>query len=298
MNIMVMKSWTDENMLGEITQKHRYNEIVSGVIRSSMMMKLPVTREDGTKEMVEEETLIVQLPGGITGYCSVSEFHERNHRSLTRFIGTTQKFIITELNLDNQIALLSERQASARLRRIFWQDVQELEENGTLQDEIFDAVVNGYNQEKGIIYVRINGQEGYMYRREWSWYERDIVDAHTGETIQVKIELYNKEEQLVRVSRRKAMPDPFEYISTLKVDQLIAGKVSNVHKIHGLFVEVENGVVLKAGKISRLEEPEVGDIVTCRVREINAEERRGKVIIIDYPRGKRKRKDLGSFLFE
>lgn len=293
-----MKSWTDQHMLEELAGKHRYHEMVSGIVRSSKTMKLPVTREDGTKEVVEEETLIVQLPGGITGYCVVSEFRERTYRSLARFIGTKQKFLITELNLENQIALLSERQASAKLRDSFWEEIRELEADGTLENETFDAVVSGYSQEKGIIYLRLNGQDAYMYRREWSWYERDIVDAQAGETIHVKIELFNKEERILRVSRKKALPDPFDFISTLKRDQLIAGKVSAVHPIHGLFVEVENGVVLKAGKISRLEEPDIGDMVTCRVRSINAEERKGKVVIIDYPQGKRKKKDLGSFLFD
>ncbi|MFP7442562.1 MULTISPECIES: 30S ribosomal protein S1 [Bacillus] len=295
---MVVKSWSDQDSLEILAEKFRNQEIVSGVIRSSMNMKLPVVREDGNKSHVEEETLIVQLPAGITGYCVTSEFREREYKSLTRFIGTTQQFVITDLNLEHQIALLSEKRAAARIRDSFWDELSMLEEEGQLQKEVFDAVVSGYNQQKGIIYVRLNGQDAYMYRREWSWYERDVVDAQVGETIQVKIELLDTEQRLLRVSRKMALPDPYDFILTLRKDQLIAGKVSEVHPIHGLFVEVENGVVLKAGKVRSLEEPSIGDIVTCRVRSINAEERKGKLMIIDYPRGKRKRKDLGSFLFE
>ncbi|EAR66170.1 possible ribosomal protein S1 fragment [Bacillus sp. NRRL B-14911] len=295
---MVVKSWSDQDSLEILAEKFRNQEIVSGVIRSSMNMKLPVVREDGNKSHVEEETLIVQLPAGITGYCVTSEFREREYKSLTRFIGTTQQFVITDLNLEHQIALLSEKRAAARIRDSLWDELSMLEEEGQLQKEIFDAVVSGYNQQKGIIYVRLNGQDAYMYRREWSWYERDVVDAQVGETIQVKIELLDTEQRLLRVSRKMALPDPYDFILTLRKDQLIAGKVSEVHPIHGLFVEVENGVVLKAGKVRSLEEPSIGDIVTCRVRSINAEERKGKLMIIDYPRGKRKRKDLGSFLFE
>lgn len=295
---MITKSWNDEESLELLAEQFRFQEIVSGVVRSSMSMKLPVVREDGSREDVEEETLIVQLPGGITGYCASSEFGERDYRSFARFIGTTQKFIITDLNLDHQIALLSEKKASARLRDVFWEDIIQADEEGILKDQEFNAIVSGYNREKGIIYVRLNGQDAYMFRREWSWYERDIVDAQVGETIQVKIELFDKDERILRVSRRKALPDPYDFLATLRKDQLIAGKVAAVHPIHGLFVEVENGVVLKAGKIRQLEEPDINDIVTCRVRTIDAEERKGKLMIIDYPRGKRKRKDLGSFLFE
>lgn len=295
---MVVKSWTDQEALEALAEKFRFQEIVDGVIRSSIHMKLPVIREDGTKEEVEEDTLIVQLPGGITGYCAASEFRERDYRSFARFIGTTQAFVITDLNLEHQIALLSEKKAAARLRDMFWDEIVAAEEEGTLQEEVYDAVVSGYNQQKGIIYARINGQDAYMFRREWSWYEREIVDAQVGETIQVKIELFDKENRILRISRRKALPDPFDFLTTLRKDQLIAGKVAAVHPIHGLFVEVENGVVLKAGKIRQLEEPSVGDVVTCRVRSITPEKRQGKLMIIDYPRGKRKRKDLGSFLFE
>lgn len=292
------KSWSDQETLEELAEKFRFQEIVPGVIRSVMPMKLPVVRDDGTREIVEEDTLIVQLPSGVTGYCVASEFGDYKFHSFVRFIGSQQNFIITDLNLENQIALLSEKKASAIMREKLWDEILELSESGELENKVYDAVVSGYSQEKGIIYLRINGQDAYMYRKEWSWYDRDVVDAQPGETIQVKIELFDKDQHLLRVSRRKALPDPFDYLSTLRKDQLIAGKVAEVHPIHGLFVEVENGVVLKAGKLSRLEEPSIGDIVTCRVQRVQPEERKGKVMIIDYPRGKRKKKDLGAFLFE
>jgi len=295
---MVIKSWTNEEMLEDLAQSARFGEIVNGVVRSTDFMNLPKVNEDGTVSNVEEETLIIALPGGITGYCPSSEFMEREFRSLRRFVGTTQQFVITRLDLDHEIALLSEKQAAAKLRETFWEEITYLNKTGQLENEIFDATVSGYNQKKGNVYVRINGQDAFMFRRDWAWAERGVVDAQQGETIQVKIEQFDEDQKLVRVSRKKALPDPKDFITKLKRDQIIAGRVSHVDPIHGLYVEVETDVVLKAGKISRLEEPTVGDIVTCRVRSTNPEERKGKVIIIDYPRGKRKKKDLGSFLFE
>ncbi|WP_282155754.1 30S ribosomal protein S1 [Cytobacillus gottheilii] len=295
---MVVKSWNTQESLDLLADKFRFQEIVEGVIRSSSFMKLPVVRESGKTEIVEEETLIIALPGGITGYCVLSEFREREFKSIARFIGTKQSFLITELNLENQVALLSEKRAAARLRDRFWDTLEDAEEEGTLQEMLLEAVVSGYNQEKRIVHVRIDGQDAYMFGNDWSWRERDVIDAQTGETIEVKIVRFDKENQLVQVSRKDALPDPKDYLLTLKRDQLIAGRVSGVSKLHGLFVDVENSVTLKAGKVRSLEEPEVGDIVTCRVRSVDPENRRGKVIIIEYPRGKRKRKDLGSFLFE
>ncbi|MDQ0271208.1 30S ribosomal protein S1 [Cytobacillus purgationiresistens] len=292
------KSWDDYETLEALAESHRNREVVDGVIRTIQHMTMPVVKSDGSKEVFEGDVLVIQLQGGITGYCAVTEFREREFKSHTRFVGTVQKFIITELNLDHQIALLSEKQAAARLRDTFWSELIEMSEDDSLNDEVFDAVVSGYNQEKGIIYVRLNGQDAYMFRKDWSWYERDVVDAQNGETIQVKVKRFNPEDQVLQVSRKLALADPHEYLSTLKVGQIIAGKVSNIHAVHGIFVIVEDKVELKASKVNQLEKPDVGDIVTCRVRSINLEKRQGKVIIIDYPRGKRKRKDFGSFLFE
>jgi small subunit ribosomal protein S1 len=51
-------------------------------------------------------------------------------------------------------------------------------------------------------------------------------------------------------------------------------------------------------KPAYLEEPIVGDIVSCTVRSIDKKKRHAKVVIVGYPRGKKKRKDLGAFLFE
>ncbi|WP_028393935.1 hypothetical protein [Bacillus cihuensis] len=293
-----MKSWNDQEELEDLARKARIGEIVQGVVRSSSFMKIPVIRGNGQTQMVEEETLIIALPGGITGYCPASEFWDRDYSSMVRFIGTTQNFIITRLDQPTQMALLSEKQAGKQIRDSFWDDLIELDKNDSLQDETYDAIVVGYNQQKGVVHLRINNQDAYMYRSEWSWSERPIVDAQNGEKIQVKIIQIEPNEKLVRTSRKLAQPDPFDFITKLKVGQLIAGRVEAVHPVHGLFVEVENGVVLKAGKVRALEEPEKGDFVTCRVRSINAEERKGKLMIINYPRGKRKKKDLGSFLFE
>lgn len=295
---MLTQSWSTEETLEELARKHRFNEILDGVVRSCVEMKVPIVHEDGSKGSFDGETLIVALPGGVTGYCPAPEFREREFKTLTRFVGTTQQFVITSLDLTSKIALLSEKRAAALLRDEFWEELLLQEADNTLQDETYDAVITGINQRNRNIFVRINGQDAFLFARDWSWNKRDVVDAQIGETIQVKIERMDKENKRIQVSRKLALPDPKDFIESLKIDQVIAGKVSGISSVHGLFVTVENNVVLKAGKIRRLEEPEIGDMVSCQVKELRPEERQGKVLIIDYPRGKRKRKDLGSFLFE
>lgn len=294
---MVVKSWSNDEVLEVLAEKHRNNEIVEGVVRSLKPMKLP--KEVGGKvEMVEQPTLIVALPGGVTGYCPASAFREREFRSYAQFVTHKDSFMITGLDLENQIAFLSANKAAEQLRDEFWGLVQALESEGRLQEEVFEATVTSYNQERNVVHARISGQDVYMFRNEWSWRERDVIDAQQGEKIQVKILLFDKENGMVRVSRRAALPDPYALLQTLQTGDIIAGRVEHVHPIHGLFVEVENGVVLKAGKVRALEQPEVGDFVSCRVQRVEPDKRRGKVIILSYPRGKRKKKDLGSFLFE
>ncbi len=297
---MTIKSWTNEEELSMLAEKSRFGEIVTGVVRSVAMMKVPVVRSNGDTEFVEEETMNVALPGGVTGYCPASEFRERDFKTLRRFVNTKQQFLITKIDLDNKMAILSEKQAAEKTRSVFWEEIKGLSESEQLQDKVYEGTVSGYNQDKGIIYVRIQGQDCYMFRNDWQWTQtrRPIIDAQAGETIQVKIIRFDEEAKVVQVSRKATQPDPFDYLTTLKINTTIAGRVERVDPIHGLFVKVEEGVVLKAGKISALEEPAVGDFVTCVVKRISPEERRGKVVITDYPRGKRKRQDLGSFLFE
>ena len=289
---MVLKSWETNEVLEHLATQQRNGEIVQGVIRSVKQMKLP-------PKMKEEEVLIVALPGGVTGYCAASEFRERSFKSLEQFVTHSESFIITRLDLENNMAILSEKLAGEKQRANFWETIEELQAMKALDTVTFEGQVTGYNQQKGIIYVRISGQDTYMFRNEWSWRDREVVDAQTGETITVKVTLFDKESSSVRVSRRAALKDPWELIGdSLQLNQVIAGRVSHVHPIHGLFVEIENGVEIKAGKMRSLEEPDVGDFVSCRLQKLDIKKRNGRVTIIGYPRGKQKKKDLGSFLFD
>lgn len=297
---MVIKSWGNNEELEILAEKQRNKEIVEGVVRSVReKMKVP-TNVDGEVKLTEQDTLIVALPGGVTGYCPASDFREREFRSLDQFVTHIEPFIISRLDLENQVAYLSGIDASNQLKEELWDRIDELNANNRLEEEVFTGKITGYNQQKGIIYVRISGHDTYMYRSEWDWNERAVVDAERGQQIDVKIVLFDKELDAIRVSRKQAMVDPYEILDRLELGQIVAGKVVEVHPIHGLFVEIENDVVLKAGKISSLPEPSVGDFVSCRIQRIDSKNRRGRVVILSYPRGRRRDtvKDIGHFLFE
>lgn len=284
-------------MLEELTMKQRNGELVEGAIQSISTMKFPRKQEDGTIKSVVEETLIVVLPGDFVGYCPASEFRERSHRNYSKFLTLKESFVITHIDLKEKIAVLSAVKAAEQLRSAFWDEVVQLAQNGTLEEKVWTGTVTGQNLKNRTIYVRIEGQDTYMFRNDWDW-ANVAVDAQEGEKVEVKIVKFEPKEKLIRVSRKAKLPDPYAFFHTLKVNQEIGGQVVNVDPIHGLFVKVGNGIVLKAGKPRKLEEPSVGDFVSCRVQKLFPEKREGKVLITSYPRGKRKKVDIGSFLFE
>ncbi|AQQ55348.1 hypothetical protein [Planococcus lenghuensis] len=295
---MVVKSWSNDHTLEELTKAHRTRQLITGVIRSIKEMQLPAPAADGSVKVQKTDTLVVALPGGVTGYCPSFEFREHKFRSYARFVGTKERFVITRLDLENKVAYLSGLEADSQLADELWQELSEREAAGTLAEKDYPAIVNGINAAKGIIHLRFRGQDAFMFRSEWSWNDREAIDADVGETIYVKILKVDTANRLVKVSRKATLTDPMDFLNQLKQNDIIAGRVTGVSSLHGIFVEIENGVVLKGTLPRRLEDPEEGDIVTCRVSKVDAKKRRGRVVIIDYPQGKRKKKDVGSFLFE
>lgn len=294
---MVVQSWSNESTLVDLTKSHRNQEIIYGVIRAVKDMNIPVN-VDGKNVTREVKTLMVALPGGVTGYCPAPDFRDFKITSYDRFVGTEDAFVITKLDLESKTAFLSGLLANQQLTSALWTELNAANAAGTLDEKEYSATVTGINTAKGVVHLRIQGQDVYMFRTEWSWNVREGIDAQIGETINVKVISIEPNEKLVRVSHKRTLADPMEFLNQLKRGDVIAGKIVQVSPLHGIFVEVETGVVLKGTKPRALEEPDVGDLVTCRVERVDAANRRGRVIITKYPKGKRKKKDLGSFLFE
>lgn len=295
---MVLQSWSNEQTLEDLTKSSRNREIVYGVIRSLKNMNLPRKLDDGSTVVREVPTLIVALPGGVNGYCMGPDFRDFEIKSFNRFVGTKDAFVITELDLDNKVAFLSGTIANQMLADELWEELNEMESQDKLGEKEYKATVTGINTQKGVIHLRIQGQDAFMFRSEWSWNIREGIDAQVGETVTVKVLAIEPSLKMIRVSRKQTLADPMEFLNQIKKGDVIAGKIVQVSPLHGIFVEVETGVVLKGTKPRSLEEPDVGDRVTCRVDRVDSVKRRGRVIITNYPQGKRKKKDLGSFLFE
>lgn len=293
------QSWSQTD-LEQLARVQRNREIIKGIVQSVGFMNMPVPQEDGKVKTQETEVAIFRLEGGVKAYCPANEFSDRTFKSLNGFVGTVQNIIITRLDLKHQLALVSVKEADKQNRENFWNSIEYLDKKGILQDEVFEGTVYGVNREKETIHVRVNGTDCFMLKYDWDW-SRDVdVNAvvDRGEAIRVKVLRYDKEREMIQVSRKDTIEDPFKVLEQMKEMEVVVGRVADVDPIHGIFVQLDAGAKVKASKPRYLEEPLVGEIVSCKIQSIDAKNRKGKVVIVDYPRGKKKRRDLGSFLFE
>jgi small subunit ribosomal protein S1 len=294
----VTEKWT-QTELEQLAKMHRNGDVVTGLVQSVGFLTLPV-EENGRMVSKETEVAIFRLEGDVKAYCPAGEFSERSFKTLNGFVGTRQNLVITHLNLQQQIALVSVKRADAKKREEFWNTIKYLEKKDALAEEVFDGVVYGVNEKNETIHVRIEGTDCFMVKYDWDWNRQSdvLADVERGMPIQVVIKKFDEETGRIRVSRKDTMEDPFKKLEQMKEMEVVVGRVANVHQIYGIFVQLEAGVTLKASKPRYLDEPVVGDIVACKVREIDARNRKGKVVIVNYPQGRKKRKDVGSFLFE
>lgn len=295
----VSQSWSSELQLENLARLKRNREIVKGVVTSVGSKKGKVL-EEGKYVEKETEIAVFLLEGGVTAYCPANEFSDYEFRTLNGFTGTMQEFIIDHLDLEDKMAIVSVRKADQIKKERFLEELQALEDSKKLEEKVFEGTVWGFNPKSRRVFVRINGADCFMLPNDWSWERRNNLEQEVerGEKIQVKVLRFDKENNLIQVSRRHTLEDPFRKLERLKDMTSVAGKISGVDPVHGIFVQLDVGLEVKGIKPSYLEEPIVGDIVSCTVRSIDRKKRQAKVVIVGYPRGKKKRKDLGAFLFE
>jgi small subunit ribosomal protein S1 len=299
MTEVVSQSWTTEDQLENLARMRRNREIVTGVITSVGVKKAKVLEDDKYVEK-EMEVAVFLLEGGVTAYCPANEFSDYEYSSLNGFTGTFQDFIIDHLELESKTAVVSVRKADQIKKARFIQELEVLQAAGELQNKVFSGKVSGFNRNTRRVFVRIEGANCFMLPNDYSWERGRSIEQQIqrGETIDVKILRFDKEQNLFQVSRRHTLEDPFKKLERLKEMETVAGQVTAVDPIHGIFIKLDVGLEVKGIKPAYLEEPIVGEIVTCAIRSIEPKKRHARVVITGYPRGKKRRKDVGSFLFE
>lgn len=297
---VLTESWTTDEQLEILAKKKRDGEILKGMVSAVIVMKSKV--HEGDKLVDKEiEVAVFKLEGGVTAYCPAPEFSDYEYKSLNGFTGTIQEFIIDHFDLEDKIAIVSVRKADEIKREQFFKELEELEQQDKLSEKIYTGRVWGFNPKNRRIHVRVNGTDCFMMPYDWSWNRSRKLETEVqrGEEIQVKVLRFDKENGLVQVSRRHTMEDPFRKLERLQEKATtIVGRVSGVDPIHGIFVELWDGLEVKGIKPSTIEEPIVGDIVTCVIKNVDRKKRRARVVIVGYPQGKKRRKDVGAFLFE
>ncbi|MFS8304113.1 30S ribosomal protein S1 [Bacillus sp. FJAT-26377] len=284
-----------EEQLEKAAALVRTKEIVPAVVKSVGTQTVEIGGESLKKEIA-----YLELHNGLRAICPAEEFSEHEFASLNGFTGTIQSVVLTHIDLETGTTAASVKQADRIKKTDFKKVLSAAVEDNTLLDHEFVGVVAGFNPATNKIFVRVNGTDCYMYPSDWDWNRnRNIEDIiERGQEIKVKVVRCDLSQDLYQVSRRHTIKDPWSEIEQLKHMNTVAGKVTTVHHIHGIFIKLDNGLEVKGQKPNKMESPDVGDVVTCAVREVDKENRRAKVVIVGYPRGKRKKKDLGGFLFE
>ncbi|MBU8908064.1 hypothetical protein [Desertibacillus haloalkaliphilus] len=285
--------------INELTKLDRNNEMGVGVVKNLGIRTLPVL-DDETGEIVEKEVQVVILltRGNTKVYCLVEEFAEYQYKSLVKFVGQQREFVVDHIDLQNRIAFVSVKKAEQQKSEQFWDMLEFLDKEGKLQDEVFEGVVQSHNPATGNLFIKVQGTETYMDKKDWDYdYIADVETIfNRGQVINVKVLHFNRESGVIRVSRKDTFVDPFIELENY-VDDFMAGKVDDVDDVHGIFVQLDLGVRVKAEKPRHLEEPFVGEVVTCRLKSVDTERRRARVVIVNYPNGKKELADPGSFLF-
>lgn len=303
------ESWETDDQLEFLTKARRENSILKGHVHSLQDLDTSTVKHENnnTGENDEEsatpnmQILQIMLENGTYVYCTSEEFSEYPHRTLLGFVGTIQDLVITDINLETKVALASVRRADEIAKRAFIEELNELTASNQLGSKTYEGVVRGVDPVRNTIYVRIKGADCRMSPNEWDWshyYNWEIPDmVQRGETIKVKVMDYDKENDVIRVSRKATLRDPYEKLSSLRNARAISGVVVKVHPIHGIFVQIEKGLDAKGMKLPHLPEPVVGDIVSCTIESVDLKKRHCKVMIRNYPNGKRERTDATAFMF-
>ncbi|ONG72171.1 RNA-binding protein [Bacillus cereus] len=293
-------------MLTEVYERlsasRRNREFLTAMVRNVEVQKLNLRNEEnGNYEPQEIECVIFALGGGALGYCPAQEFSEYEYRTLSNFTGTVHEFVVLNVDRENNLASVSVRQADEIKKEKFLTEIFKLEEEGALSEKTFDGIVTGRNDRTRTIFLKVEGTPCFMKFDDLDHERVFDIDAIAGrnKVLPVKVKRFNQETRQIQVSRKAAVPDPFEELADKEPNKYTStGVVTNVSERDGIFVRLAKGLTIKASKPREIEQPIVDDIVAVRIVSIDKEKRTARGIIFNYPQGKKHRKDVTSWLYE
>jgi small subunit ribosomal protein S1 len=184
---------------------------------------------------------------------------------MIKLVGMLEPVKITAIHREDDIVILSRKDALSHLSEITWPQLAE--------DKIVTAKVQGVGKRR--VFLNIGGIHVIMPSEELTW--GFINNAHLlvslGQEIEVKIVEIDQETQTLKVSHRETLPNPWpECTKRYKKGNHYMGKVTAVIE-QAVFVNLEPGVDVYCKHLA-FERFYPGDNAVVRITGINNDTRR------------------------
>ncbi len=215
---------------------------------------------------------------GVRGFVPGSHVGTGKTKNLDKYVGSTLKFKIIEVDEERRKVVLSNRLALE-------------EERAQKRKEVFSKLKAG-DRVQGVVrrvtdygvFVDVGGADGLLHVSELDWYRVD--DPHEvvkkGQKIEVMVLKIDPESERISLGRRQVLPDPWKEIpERYSRDQILKLPISRTVQ-SGAFVKLPEGVEafiplseLSPQRIKRPEDAvEVGQEYEMKIVDLRPEERR------------------------
>ncbi|KXG76728.1 S1 RNA-binding domain-containing protein [Thermotalea metallivorans] len=226
--------------------------------------------------------LVVGFSGGIKGLIPEQEsgFEGKKQdvaRKMRKLIGQTVIFKVKVIDRENNLVILSRKEAINHLASITWKDIK--------AGDIRTAIVRAINPYSAII--NVGGIETILPIGEISHgYVKDIRDhLKVGDVFDVKILEADKEKNKLKVSLKALLEDSWnEVTEKYVIGSEYLATITGVAE-YGIFTQLESNIYAllplpKSEKVRK--ELKEGNKVILRIREIDTEKKhiRGKLIAV------------------
>lgn len=236
---------------------------------------------------------MVELENGLKGLIYESEFDTHKYRSLVGFIDHTIDFKVLDVqkrgldpaqynvfDRENNIVLLSRIQALEEQRNDFWALPDE-----QMLDRVVEGRVSGF-QDKAL-YIDVSGVTCRMKIQdyEYGWTDSMLKKLPLGAKVVAKIISFNRKKQIIELSRKELLEDPWENVHLhYGVGNFHTGVITNVVPFVGIFIRLRAGIETMAWFPKRMPEGNlIGKTVGVYIQSIKKEERRIKSRITNFP---------------
>ena len=254
-NVQSKKFWDD--LMAEETEGKTFETVVKEVVKGG---------------------LIAEMEGGVRAFIPASHVSTKYVENLSEYVGKTVKVKVLEIDKQRKRIVASIKQVL-------------LEEAAAREQEKWDSLVVG-SKIHGIVrritdfgaFVDIGGLDGLVHVTDAAWgrvkHPSDVLSVN--QEIDVLILGVDKEKKRISLGYKQLQPKPWTMAGEkYPVGSIVEGKVVRIVPF-GAFVALEptiDGLIhisqVATRRIEKVEdELKVGDIVRCKVLEVNPEAKR------------------------